>query len=176
MMRIWTTAALLLLVSVAPVLAQAQKIAYVDSDYILGKLPEYGGLEQRLRALATEWQQEMQAQQRVIDELKADYQAREILFTEEVREQKRVEIATKERALVQYEQSKFGPEGEYFRQQATLLEPIQRRVMAAIEAVATRDGYDFVFDRSGDFLFLYTRAQWNLSDEVLIELGIAVGE
>jgi outer membrane protein len=44
--------------------------------------------------------------------------------------------------------------------------------MTAIEKIAQRDGYDFVFDRTGDFLFLYTRSQWNISDEVLLELGI----
>lgn len=46
--------------------------------------------------------------------------------------------------------------------------------MLAIEKIAQRDGYDFVFDRSGDYLFLYTRSQWNISDEVLLELGIRI--
>src|SRR5690625_5877341 len=73
-----------------------------------------------------------------------------------------------ERARMQY----FGLEGELFQQQESLMRPIQERVLAAIEEVATRDGYDYVFDRSGDFLFMYAREQYNLSDEVLAELGI----
>jgi outer membrane protein len=161
-------------VLIAPLIATAQnqKLAYVDSDYILSKLPEYTGLDQQLRTLVNEWNQELTAMQVEIDRLEQEFSAREILFTAEVRVQRETEIQTKKRAKAQYEQSRFGPEGEYFRQQTQLLEPIQRRVMEAIQVVAQRDGYDFVFDRSGDFLFLYTRSQWNISDEVLLELGI----
>jgi outer membrane protein len=164
----------LLILAVMPLaaVAQDQKIAYVDSEYILSKLPEYTGLDQRLRTLVTEWNQELTAMQVEIDRLEQEFNAREILFTQEVRQQRLTEIQTKKRAKEQMEQSRFGPEGEYFRQQQQLLEPIQRRVMTAIEKIAQRDGYDFVFDRTGDFLFLYTRSQWNISDEVLLELGI----
>lgn len=165
---------LLALVWIVPLMATAQnqKLAYVDSEYILSKLPEYTGLDQRLRTLVNEWNQELSAMQVEIDRLEQEFSAREILFTVEVRAQREAEILTKKRAKTQYEQSRFGPEGDYFRQQTQLLEPIQRRVMEAIQVVAQRDGYDFVFDRTGDFLFLYTRSQWNISDEVLLELGI----
>lgn len=165
---------LLAVLLTAPIgsMAQNQKIAYIDSEYILSKLPEYTGLDQSLRTLVTEWNQELSAMQVEIDRLEQEFNAREILFTAEVRQQRLTEIQTKKRAREQFEQSRFGPEGDYFRQQQQLLEPIQRRVMAAIEKIALRDGYDYVFDRTGDFLFLYTRAQWNISDEVLLELGI----
>ncbi len=161
---------LLLIPSV--VSAQAQKIAYVDSEYILSKLPEYTGMDQRLRTIVAEWNQEITAMTTEIERLEQEFTAREILYTPEIRQQRLTEIQTKKRAKEQFEQSRFGPEGEYFRQQQQLLEPIQRRVLAAIEKIALRDGYDYVFDRTGDFLFLYTRSQWNLSDEVLLELGI----
>lgn len=164
----------LLMLVLGPVLlnAQPQKIAYIDSEYILSKLPEYSGLDQRLRTIVSEWNQELSAMQVEIDRLEQEFNAREILYTPEVRQQRLTEIQTKKRARDQFEQSRFGPEGEYFRQQQQLLEPIQRRVMGAVEKIAQRDGYDYVFDRTGDFLFLYTRSQWNISDEVLLELGI----
>jgi outer membrane protein len=154
--------------------AQPQRIAYVDSEHILSRMPEYAGLDQRLRTSVQEWNQELTAMQAEIDRLEQEFNAREILFTAEVRQQRLADIQTKKRAREQYEQARFGPEGEYFRQQQQLLEPIQRRVMLAIEKIAQRDGYDFVFDRSGDYLFLYTRSQWNISDEVLLELGIRI--
>jgi outer membrane protein len=156
------------------VAAQPQRIAYMDSDYILSRMPEYTGLDQRLRTSVQEWNQELTAMKAEIDRLEQEFNAREILFTAEVRQQRLADIQTKKRAREQYEQARFGPEGDYFRQQQQLLEPIQRRVMLAIEKIAQRDGYDFVFDRSGDYLFLYTRSQWNISDEVLLELGIRI--
>jgi outer membrane protein len=56
------------------------------------------------------------------------------------------------------------------------MRPIQERILAAIEEVATAGGYDYVFDKAGDYLFLYARPQYDLSDDVLEELGIDVDQ
>ena len=68
----------------------------------------------------------------------------------------------------------FGPEGRVFQEQERLVRPIQESVLEAIEAVATRDGYDYVFDKGGDYIFMYVRDQFDLSDDVLEELGIDI--
>jgi outer membrane protein len=154
--------------------AQNQRIAFVDTEFILSKMPEYSGLEQRLRALTDGWREEIEVMEREIESLDREFIAREILYTPEVRKQKLDEIEAKKRAKNQFINSKFGPEGDYFRQQQQILEPLQRRIMEAIEKVSTRDNFDFVFDRAGDFMFLYTRSQWNISEDVLFELGILV--
>ena len=154
--------------------AQNQKIGFIDSDYILSRMPEYSGLEQRLRALTEEWREDIEELDREIDQLEREYSAREILYTDEVRRQRINEIETKKRQREQYINSRYGPEGEYFRQQQLILEPLQRRIIEAVERISSRDNFDFVFDRSGDFLFLYARSQWNLSDDVLLELGVQI--
>jgi outer membrane protein len=152
--------------------AQNQKIGFVDSEFILSRMPEYAGLEQRLRAVTEGWREEIAVFENEIKQLESDFAAREILFTEEVRQLRLNEIQAKKTAMTQFVNSKFGPEGEYFRQQQQLLEPLQRRILEAIERVSNRENYDFVFDRSGDYLFLFTRSQWNISNDVLIEMGI----
>ena len=73
-----------------------------------------------------------------------------------------------ERLRIKY----FGPEGDLFRQQETLMRPLQEKILAAIEEVALAEGYDYVFDRKGEFLFMFAREQYDLSDKVLAELGI----
>jgi outer membrane protein len=55
------------------------------------------------------------------------------------------------------------------------MRPVQERVLAAIEEVAEAEDYDYVFDKSGDFLFLFARPQLDISDLVLEELGIETG-
>ena len=152
--------------------AQNQKIGYIDSDYILSRLPEYTGLEQRLRSINEGWREEIQEMDDEIADLEREYVAREILYTEEIRQQKLNEIAAKKRQRDQFVDSRYGPEGEYFRQQQLILEPVQRRIMEAVETVSTRDNFDFIFDRTGDYLFLFARSQWNISDDVLLELGV----
>jgi outer membrane protein len=152
--------------------AQNQKIGYVDTDVILSNMPEYAGIEQRLNLISQNWQQEISEMESEIEELERDFEAREILFSEEIRIQRLNEINQKIREKDRFIEDRFGPEGEYFTRQRELLEPIQRQIFDAITRVATRDNYDFVFDRAQDTKFLFVRAQWNLNTEVLIELGI----
>ncbi len=155
-------------------IAQNQKTGFIDSDYILSKLPDYSGVEQRLATVVQGWATEIGTMEKEIDELKKDLLAKEILYTEQVRKDKQEEIDRKIADKERFVQSKYGPDGEYYKTQESLLEPIQQKIMLAVRTVAERGNYDFVFDRSGDFLFLYTKPQWNLSDDVLKELGIDV--
>lgn len=161
---------LLLFVDVAK--AQDQKIGFIDSDVIMQQMPEYAGIEQRLSLLSDNWHQEIREMEEEVAELEREFEAREILFTDEVRQQRLDEIEQKRDELDQYIEGKFGPQGEYFTRQKELLEPIQRLVFDALTQVAARDSYDFVFDRADDTRFLFVREEWNLTQEVMLELGI----
>lgn len=157
-------------------LAQEQKIGYVDTDYILSKMPEYQGVQQQLRSISSEWNDKLDEMQNNIDQLREDFQAKEILYTDELRKQKQQEIQDKIRQRQQYLDQKFGDKGEYFQKQKDLLEPIQRKVFNAINTVAKRQNFDFIFDRAQNSNMLYSVQKWNLNDEVLQELGITLNE
>jgi len=152
--------------------AQNQKIGYVDTDVIMQNIPEYSGVEQRLDLLSENWQQEIREMEEEIVQLQEDFEARELLFTDEVREERLQEINAKTDELDQLIESRFGPEGEYFSRQKELLEPIQRRIFEALNSVAERENFDYVFDRAQDSRILFVRQQWNLTEEVMLELGI----
>ncbi|MCH8566645.1 MAG: OmpH family outer membrane protein [Balneolales bacterium] len=156
--------------------AQNQRVGYIDSDFILSKIPEYEDVEKRLRELAQKWREEITEMEGEIETLRQEFEAREILFTPEVRRERQQEIDNKLRERERFINSRFGPDGEYFRQQQELLRPLHQQIDEAMKKIAERDGYDFVFDRSGDYVFFYTRRQWNLSVDVLLELGIQVEE
>ena len=98
----------------------------------------------------------------------------ELLYTEEIKKEKIQEINSKKKQLDSFIEQKFGPNGEYFKKQKELLEPIQRQVFAAVRSVAQRNGFDFVFDRSGDIYMVYARGEWNINEQVLLELGIEI--
>lgn len=165
--------ALLLSALLSPQAAFAQqKIGYVDSQYILSKTPEYATIQQQVDRLARDFQAEIDEKRKEVDALFQTYQSRELLYTNEERKRRRDEIARAEAQVEDLRMRYFGPEGELFKKQEELMRPLQERILVAIEEVAKDGGYDYVFDRSGDFLFLFAREQFNLSDQVLIELGI----
>ena len=157
--------------AVAPVYAQ-QKVGYVDSEYILEQLPEYATVQQQIDRTAQEWQQEIEEQRNEVDELFREYQARELIYTNDQRQRERDEIIQAEEEVERLRMQYFGPEGRLFQEQERLVRPVQESVLEAIEAVAIRDGYDYVFDKGGDYIFMYARDQFDLSDDVLEELGI----
>lgn len=174
-MNQWRNKALLalLLLLAWPLAAQAQqKIGYVDSEYILGKMPDYATIQQQIDRVAQEWQTELETRQRRIDEMFQEYQSRELLYTSEERQRKREEIMNAEAEVERLRMQYFGPEGQLFQEQEKLMRPLQERILIAIEDVATKEGYDYVFDKSGDYLFMFAREQFDLSDPVLKELGI----
>jgi len=162
---------LVAMLGVSPVYAQ-QKLGYVDSEYILEQLPEYATVQQQIDRMAQEWQLEVEERRDEVDELFREYQARELLYTNEERQRQRDEIIRAEEGIEQLRMQYFGPEGRVFQEQERLVRPVQESVLEAIEAVAIRDGYDYVFDKGGDYIFMYVREQFDLSDDILEELGI----
>ena len=156
--------------------AQAQqKIGFIDSDQILSQMPEFQTAQQELDRAAGQWQAEVAALDAEAAELADEFAAREILYTEAERETQLAAIQAKRTERDALRTRYFGPEGELFREQQTRLRPAQERLTTAVEAVATDGEFDYVFDRSGDYLFLYTRPRHNLTDLVKEELGIGVG-
>lgn len=151
-----------------------QKIGYVNSDFILEAMPNYATIQQQLDRMAADWQKELDEIKKDLDAQFRDYQARELLYTNEERQRRRDEIVRAEEDLERLRVKYFGPEGDIFLEQEKLMRPLQEKILQAIEDVAIAEGYDYVFDTAGEFLFMYRRAQYDLSENVLLELGIDV--
>ncbi|WP_020401734.1 OmpH family outer membrane protein [Gracilimonas tropica] len=162
----------ILLIGLSTLSAQDQKIGFYESDFILEQIPEYQGIQQQLDLLSSQWKEQVTGLEQEIKELEEDYEAKEILYTEEIRKQRQQEIAQKKQEKERFLAQKFGPEGEYFSTQRELLEPIQRQVYTAVRAVAEEQNFDFVFDRSGDIYMVYANNEYNLNEDILLELGI----
>ena len=156
--------------------AQAQqKIGFIDSEQILSQMPEFRTAQQELDRLVGQWQGEVEALAREAEQMADDFAAREILFTDEEREVQRQAIDAKRQERDALRTRYFGPQGELYREQQSRLRPAQERLLAAVEAVADDGEFDYVFDRAGDYLFLYARARHNLTELVKEELGLGVG-
>lgn len=144
-----------------------QKIGFIDSQVIIDALPEAQDAKRKLETLSNEWQAEIKKKRENLEKLFQDYRTREILYTDEIKKQKQNELLSAEREISEYQNQKFGVNGEYFRKQSELMRPIQDRIFASLKEVATAEGYDFVFDRASDTLLLYANEEHNLTKKVL---------
>lgn len=167
---------LLLLVSFLGVFSiQAQKFAYVDSQYILDNIPEYKSAQNQLDALAKKWQEERETKLAEIDKLFKAYQADKVLMPEDLKLRKEEEIMQKEKEVKELQRQRFGNSGDLFKKREELIKPTQDKIFNAIEAFAKERGYSIVFDKSGSLSMLYTDARFDVSDDILKKLGYQPG-
>lgn len=87
------------------------RIASVDMDYILEKLPEYQSALKELNARAARWKGKIEQKETEITDLKQALEQEKVLLTKELLQEKEEEIAFKEKELLKYQLAKFGPEG-----------------------------------------------------------------
>lgn len=148
-----------------------QKVGYVDSDYILEKVPEYAEAQKQLDAISAEWQAQIEKKYQLIDQMYKDLQAEEILLTNDMKKKRMEEIQEKEAEALEFQKQKFGVDGDLFRERQKLIKPIQEKVYKAIKDVARSSGYAIMMDKAGSTTLIYTNPKYNKSDAVLKELG-----
>lgn len=146
------------------------KIGYIDMDYILEKVPEYAEAKNQLEQKATVWKQEIETKKTEINKLKESLATDKVLLTKELVTEKEEEIKNLEKDLLDYQQKRFGPQGDLMIQKAGLIKPIQDQVFNIVQDIAEKRNYDFIFDKSSDLTMLYTAERFDISDFVLREL------
>ncbi|RSK49340.1 OmpH family outer membrane protein [Hymenobacter rigui] len=157
----------------APQAAQAQKFGYVDSEFIMSKMPAYTQAQQELNTLSANWQKDIETQKKDLDKLYRNYQAEEVVLTEAMKKKRQDEILKKEQDIKTYQNRIFGFEGQLFKKRQELTKPVQDKVFEAIEKVAKKKQLAIVFDKSGDLTMLYTNPVHDYTEFVLEELGLA---
>ncbi|MBL7472413.1 OmpH family outer membrane protein [Robertkochia sediminum] len=143
------------------------RIGYVDMDYILAQVQEYKVANELLEKKVDRWKQEVEEQQLAIDQMRQDLDTERILLTKELIEERELEIKALEQEVLDYQQDRFGPQGDLVRQRTQLVKPVQDQVFSAVQELAQSRKYDFIFDRSADVVMLFAEKRYDLSDQVL---------
>ena len=149
----------------------AQKFAYVDSDYILERVPEYQSAQEQLDKLTLSWQEDIEQLYQEIDQLYKKYQADQILLTQDMKVKRENEIINKEKGAKELQRKRFGPEGDLFTKRQELVKPIQDKIYNAIQDLATEKRYGVIFDKSGELSMLFADPDLDKSDDILRMLG-----
>jgi outer membrane protein len=150
---------------------QAQKFGYIDSEYILKKIPAYNSAQEQLEKLSKQYQTEVEAKYKVVKELYDKYQAEKALLTDEMRQKRENEIITKEKEVKEFQSSHFSPEGTLAKKREELLKPVQDKVYNAIKEISTEGGYAIIFDIANNTGVIYNNPRYDLSDKVLEKMG-----
>jgi outer membrane protein len=152
----------------------AQKYAYIDSDYILRNTPEYSESKEKLDKLAKRWTEEIESRYNELKVKKDNFAREEVLLPSEEKNKRKEEITRLETEAMENQKMRFGVNGDYFQKRQELIKPIQDKVFDAMQKVASKRNYTFVFDKANQSNLVYADAKFDISDEVLKEMGISM--
>lgn len=147
------------------------RIAYVDMEYILENVEEYRAATEQLATKVQKWKVEIEQKQSVVEQAKKDLMAEKVLLTDELIAEREEDIQILEKEMIEYQQDRFGPQGDLVLQKRQLIQPIQDQVFNEVQKIGTNKKYDFIFDKSADVVMLYSEKRHDISD--LILRGIA---
>ena len=163
---------LITIISVSTVFGQGRgvKIGYIDMNYILDKVPAYAEATNQLEQKAQKWKEDIELKKNEINKLKENLATEKPLLTKELLEEREEEIKNLETDLLDYQQARFGAQGDLMIQKATLVKPIQDQVFNIIQELAEAKKYDFIFDKSSDMTMLFAAQRYDISKQVLDRL------
>jgi outer membrane protein len=151
---------------------QAQRFGYIDTDFILNKMPEYKKAQDEINQLSEAWEKEVQDMQKKIEGMYSAYQAEQVLLTDEMKKERTTAIQKKEAEMKEYQKKVFGFGGLFFLKKQELVKPIQDKVADAVDKVAKQNNLAIVLDKAGELVMIYTDPRYDYTDFVLEELGL----
>jgi len=155
---------------------QAQRgarIGYIDMEYILESVPEYQEASTQLEGKVQKWKKDLEKMSKEIDQQKLNLANERVLLTKELIEEREEEIKILEDEMLDYQQNRFGPNGDLDIQRRQLVQPIQDQVFNIVQEVAEAQKYDFIFDKSADIVMLFAAKRNDISDQVLRRINRA---
>jgi outer membrane protein len=152
--------------------SQAQKYAIIDTKYILDKMPEYKEAQRKLDDQAIVWQKEIDDQQTALDKMYRDFEAEQVMLSEDLKKKREDQLFIKEKALRDLQRKRFGFEGDLFKKRQEFVKPVQDKVYNAVQKLAVQRSYDFILDKSEGITVIFADPKLDKSEDVLKELGI----
>lgn len=161
---------LLTILSVTAWNANAQRgvrIGYIDTEYILQNVPEYAEATSQLESKVQKWKTEIDGRLNEIKDKREALNTEKALLTKELIEEREEDINFEEKEILDYQQKRFGPNGDLMIQKRQLMQPVQDQIFQAVQDIAKAKKYDFVFDKSADVVMLYSAERFDMSEQVL---------
>ena len=119
------------------------RIGYIDTEYILQNVPEYQEATAQLDTKVLQWKSEVEQRLAELDQKKSQLNNERVLLTKELYEERFEDISFEEKEILDYQQKRFGPNGDLMIQKRQLIQPIQDQIFAAVQRRVGSPGESF---------------------------------
>jgi outer membrane protein len=135
-------------------------------------MPDYKQAQKQLDDIQADWQKEIDAKQAELDKMYKDYDAEQVMLSDDLKKKREDQLFVKEKDLRDLQRKRFGFEGDLFKKRQELIKPIQDKVYNSIQKMAVQRGYDFVLDKSEGITVIFADPKLDKSEDVLKDLGV----
>lgn len=149
----------------------AQKVAYVDSHYILDNIPAYHSAQEQLNKASKAYQEELEKIHAEIEKMEGDLKTEAILLTPDMIKRRKDMIITKRKEYENLQKKYFGRDGSIFKKRKSLIKPIQDDIFNALQRIAEEGSYAIIMDKALQGNIIFSDPKYDLSDVVLERLG-----
>ena len=146
---------------------KAERIGYINMEYILSQMEDYKTANQQLEEKIGKWKSEIEVIKTDIKVLKDSLEIERPLLTYDIIEDRESEIKFEEKQLNDYQIKRFGVNGDWVTQELLLIRPIQDQVLNVVETISKQKKFDKIFDQSADAIMFYSEKKYDISDLVL---------
>ena len=149
-MRAKLAAALIVLLFPALAMSQALKIAVVDVQKVILTVPDGKAAKAKLERNAKKKQKALDKQQKDLLQMKEDLERKASLMAEAAKKQ---QVMAYQQKVAKLQEDYMKMQQELKEQEAKTLKPIFDKVQKAIKAVAKKDKYTLVLEKTAGVLF-----------------------
>ncbi len=146
------------------------KIRYVDSQRILNEYPEAQAVQKKLDEIRAGYEAEFNQLLKKYDELNKELESQSLLLSPEKKAEKERELQQLASQIEQYRYEKLGPQGEFYKKNLDLTQPLYDKIQQVIRRVGEQEGYDLILDVAQGVV-LYAKPEYDITDRILEELN-----
>lgn len=159
-----------LLLCILPMGAFAQtKLGHINTQELLGLMPEADSIEANLSNLAKEYETELAKMTEEYYAKIQEFQQKAETMAASIKEARQSEIMEMEQRIQTFRQQ---ASTDIQRQQEVLMTPVIQKIKNAIDAVGQEDGFTYIFDTSAQIVLYQGPTSLDVMPQVKAKLGI----
>ncbi|RKZ31072.1 hypothetical protein DRQ36_03385 [bacterium] len=168
-------AALVLMIAVSTASVAELRIAYINSEYIREEYGAFADAQAQFDKDVASWEAEAERLEKEIIDLSSELEQQALLLSEDKKIERQKLIEQKQQEYQRYLAEVFGAGGTAERRNAELTAPLLKKINTALVDIATREGYDLIFDVAGGNI-AYIDENLDITDMLLEELAAMPAE
>ncbi len=146
------------------------KIAYINSQRILSEYPEAQQIQKKLDEIRAGYEAEYNKMLKQYEQLAKEIENQSLLLSPEKKAEKEKQLQDLGMQIEKYRYEKLGPQGEFYKKNMELTQPLYDKIDQIIQKIGNEQGYDYILDVVQGVV-LFAKPEYDITDKVLDELS-----